>query len=199
MRNIIIIQLLIAVLFVSCITENEETVCQGFNLEQPTLNDELDYEIINAVLEADHIDLDFIQIVQETKYSFDGELFKLWLDEEGVDYDAVLLSDYTDKNNESSYLSDNNFQLSTIELIAQTEIECIFSVEAEGWDNYYKKYPKSTGIYSFSRPGINAAGDQAIIMYGKQAHYTSGWDSLIVLIKEDNAWVVSDEILIGLS
>jgi len=66
MRNIIIIQLLIAVLFVSCKTENEETVCQGFNLEQPTLNDEVDYEIINAVLKAYCVDLEFIHVEQET-------------------------------------------------------------------------------------------------------------------------------------
>ncbi|PLW97058.1 MAG: hypothetical protein C0593_09650 [Marinilabiliales bacterium] len=66
MRNIIIIQLLIAVLFVSCKTENEETVCQGFDLEQPTLNDEVDYEIITAVLDAYCINAEFVHIDQET-------------------------------------------------------------------------------------------------------------------------------------
>ena len=153
MRNIIIIQLLIAVLFVGCKTENEETVCQGFDLEQPTLNDELDYDVITAVLDAYCINAEFVHIDQETLSAYDVEFLSGWLDNEGVEYDSVLLSSYSDNNNSHYYLSASNFGINTVELLAPAEQDCIFSVDLEGWNNYYKKYPKSTGIFSFSRPG----------------------------------------------
>jgi len=46
MRKIIIIQLLVTILLLSCKKDNEEPLCMDFKLEQSTLNNELDYEIM---------------------------------------------------------------------------------------------------------------------------------------------------------
>ena len=194
MRKIIIIQLVVTILLVSCKKDNEETLCTDFKLEQSTLNSELDYEIINSVLATYFINSDFIHIVQETKSPVHSEFIKDKLESENIVIDSLLLSDYSEKNTIAYFLSSNNLELNTILLINPTETNCFFSVEFKGWANYYKKYPKSTGLYTFSRPGINSAGNQAIIEYGWQADYDKGMGYLVILEKENNKWIVTHRL-----
>ncbi len=194
MRKIIIIQLLITILLSSCEKNDEETLCADFKLEQSTLNNELDYEIINSVLEYYFINSDFVHIVQKTKSPIHIEFIKDKLASENIVFDSLLLSDYSEKNINSYYLSSNNFVLNTVQLINPKETNCIFSVEYKGWENYYKKYPKSTGLLTFSRPGINSTGNQAIIEYGWQANYDMGMGYLIILVKENNKWIVTKRL-----
>jgi len=194
MRKIIIIQLLVTILLLSCKKDNEEPLCMDFKLEQSTLNNELDYEIMNSVLETYFINSDFIHIVQKTKSPVHSEFIKDKLVSENIVFDSLLLSDYSEKNSNAYFLSSNNFELNTVRLINPTETNCFFSVEYKGWENYYKKYPKSTGLHTFSRPGINTTGNQAIIEYGWQANYDTGMGYLVVLEKVNNKWIVKNRI-----
>ncbi|HAL64618.1 MAG TPA: hypothetical protein DCP10_03490 [Bacteroidales bacterium] len=194
MRKIIIIQLLVTILLLSCKKDNEKTLCTDYKLEQSTLNNELDYEIINSVLETYFINSDFIHIVQKTTSPVHSEFIKDKLVSENIVFDSLLLSDYSEKNSNAYFLSSNNFELNTVRLINPTETNCFFSVEYKGWGNYYKKYPKSTGLHSFSRPGINNTGNQTIIEYGWQAHYDTGMGYLVVLEKVNNKWIVKNRM-----
>jgi len=194
MRKIIIIQLLFTILLLSCKKDGEETLCLGFIFEQSTLDSELDYEIINAVLETYFINADFIHIVQKTNSPVHSEFVKDKLESENIVFDSLLLTNYSEKNSEAYFLSGSNLELSTVRLINPAETNCIFSVEFKAWQNYYKKYPKSTGLHTFSRPGINAAENQAIVEYGWQADYTQGMGYLIVLVRENNKWIVTNRL-----
>ncbi|MBZ0243953.1 MAG: hypothetical protein K8F24_12100 [Bacteroidales bacterium] len=194
MRKITVIPLLCAFLLLSCEKESQETLCSGFAIEQSTLDSELDYEILNAVLETYFIHADFIHIVQKTNSPVHSEFVKDKLESENIVFDSLLLTDYSEKNSEAYFLSGNNLGLNSVRLINHAEINCIFSVEVKAWQNYYKKYPKSTGLYSFSRPGINAAENQAVVEYGWQADYTQGMGYLIVLVRENNKWIVTNRL-----
>ncbi|MCK9451867.1 MAG: hypothetical protein M0Q90_09275 [Bacteroidales bacterium] len=194
MRKLIIIQLLFTFLLLGCEKDNEETLCSGFILEHPTLDCELDYEIINDVLETYFIHADFIHIDQKTHSPVFSEFVKDKLESENIVFDSLLLTNYSEKNSEAYFLSGNNLRLNTVRLINHAEINCFFSVEFKAWQNYYKKYPKSTGLHTFSRPEINAAGNQAIVEYGWQAGYTQGMGYLIVLVRENNKWIVTNRL-----
>lgn len=190
MRKIIIIQLLIAILFFSCKKESEEELCSDFKLEEPTLNDETDYEIINAVLETYFIDFDFLHIVQKTKTTVHIELIEDKLASENIVLDSLTKSDFLEKNESEFYLSNDILKFNSAHLISNAEFNCFFSAEYQGWEDYYNRYPKSTGIHTFTRPGINDSGTQAIIEYGWQAHYDTGMGYFIILEKENNIWQI---------
>ena len=194
MKKIIVIQLLLVVILFSCKKEDEDNLCQDFELEQPSLIDDVEYEIINAFLEANFIDADFVHIDQETKSPVHIQFIEDKLTSENIHLDTLLLPDYVEKNQHAYFFSVDNFSLNTAQLINPLEIDCIFSVELKGWENYYTKYPKSTGIYTFYRPGINAAGNQAIVEYGWQAAYDTGMGYLLVLEKESNKWIVKHRL-----
>jgi len=192
MKKIIIIQLLIVILFLSCKKESEEKLCSDFKLEEPTLSNETEYEIINAVLETYYIDFDFLHIVQKTKSTVHIGLIEDKLASENIVLDSLLKSDFLEKNESEFYLSNDISNFNTAHLISTAEFNCFFSVEYKGWENYYKKYPKSTGIHSFTRPGINDSGNQAIIEYGWQTNYDTGMGYFIILEKENNIWKVKN-------
>lgn len=195
MKKFIFIQLLVGIsLILSCEKKSEETLCENFKLEQSTLNDEIDYEIINTLLGTHFNNFDYVHIIQKTKATVYDEFIEDKLASENIVFDSTLISDYSEKNSNTYYFSFDNFELNTIQLINPSETNCFFNVEYRGWENYYKKYPKSNGLYTFSRPGINSAGNQAIIEYGWQADYDTGMGYLVVLEKENNKWIVTHRL-----
>jgi hypothetical protein len=59
----------------------------------------------------------------------------------------------------------------------------------DGWEEFYKIYPKSPGIITLSRPGFSKDGTIAVIYIGNQRHGVVGEGQIYVFQKIDGKWV----------
>jgi hypothetical protein len=76
------------------------------------------------------------------------------------------LENYIAKNQAASLISRKlNLQIAYI-LIRDRQVETIFAKSVlGGWRRFYRKYPRSPGIISFSRVGFNRNMDEALGIY----------------------------------
>jgi len=58
----------------------------------------------------------------------------------------------------------------------------------EGWDDFYKKYPASSGYITFSRVGFNSDGTKAVIYRETVCGSLCGYGGYILLSKDNGAW-----------
>ena len=189
MKTIIISVLFTAILLMSCGKEKEVKLCDGFKLEEPTLKDSLDYEIINTVIDSIYHNFNHIHINQNTNSYVLIEDLKERLLNHGINIDTLTLQNF-DKKNDVSYTFANEFNSNNVYLFGKDESECVFTGgdAYAKWENYYKKYPNSTGIYKFSRPGIY--NNIAIIEYGWLAGADIGEGYVVILEKANGRWTI---------
>ena len=72
--------------------------------------------------------------------------------------------------------------------------EAFFTADGDGWKRFYAKYPKSTGIYGFSRVGFNAANDQALVYLDWYGGYLAGLGQCVILAKSGDTWTVVQQV-----
>ncbi len=192
MKKLIIPILLIAILLMNCKDKETIEICDNFSLEEATLTENLDYEVINAILDEYYGDVKFMLIEQKTQPVYDLyiESAKRKLKDMGIK-DSSIFKDYRNKNNQQYFLSEK-LNRPNIKLINKLELNCLFSEKdaVENWEKYYRKYKFSSGNYTFARPGFNKNKDKAIIEYGYMAGPMTGEGSLVLLEKIDNKWKV---------
>jgi hypothetical protein len=68
-----------------------------------------------------------------------------------------------------------------------------------GWQHFYKKYPKSSGIWTLSAVGYNAAGTEALVYVGHSCGSLCGTGHLILAAKENDRWVVKNRLMLWIS
>lgn len=189
MKTIIISILFTTILLISCIEKEKIEMCDNFQLEKATLTDDLDYEIINTILDSIYSNFDYIHINQNTNFHVNLENIQERLLNHGINIDTLTLQNYK-KMNEVSYTFANKFNSSNVYLLGKDESECLFTGKDAyaKWENYYKKYPKSSGIYTFSRPGIY--NGIAIIEYGWMAGADKGEGYVVILEKVNDRWTI---------
>jgi hypothetical protein len=61
----------------------------------------------------------------------------------------------------------------------------------EGWGDFYRKYPNSSGYITFSRVGFNENGTRAIIYRETGCGALCGYGGYILLNKENGDWKVA--------
>jgi hypothetical protein len=200
MKRAFFLPLLLALFISGCNKKNAETICDDFLLETPTLTNESDYQIINLILENYYSDYQLINIVQKTDgtSSLEIDYIKTAFERNDIEYDSLSLIDYSEKNICYYYLSDN-FPLEAVQLINPQELNCIFSNQDNGWEKYYQKYPESNGYLSFSRPGFNPEGNQAIIEYAWYGGYLAAEGYLVHLEKTGGSWKIAHHLITWIS
>lgn len=62
------------------------------------------------------------------------------------------------------------------------------------WDEFYEKYPGSSGIIEFSRPGYSTDGRQALIYVSRTSGGLAGSGYLVLLELKDRKWVIVGEM-----
>ncbi len=113
-----------------------------------------------------------------------------------VFWDPVILKD-------SVYYLENRFSVApkTVSLITAEEIQYIFSnsdINA-GWEEFYRRYPNSSGTISFSRIAYNADKTQAMVDMGNMYASLGGEGRLIFLELENNGWKILLSMLTWIS
>lgn len=114
----------------------------------------------------------------------------------------IELSTFNDlikKNKFSDTLNINKFSSDKmIVLIDGLKLNEIFK-ESNGWDFFYKLYPNSQGILTFSKVGYNIKGSQALIYIGNQSDWRAGAGYYVLLEKKNEFWIEKGFTLIWIS
>ena len=84
-------------------------------------------------------------------------------------------------------------------LIGSKEMEDIFQIDRDGWDEFYQRYPDSPGTITLSRVGFNSYMNRALVYIGIQSHWRAGSGHFVLLLKENAAWKVQGETMIWIS
>ena len=84
------------------------------------------------------------------------------------DLDSIAYKNYIDNNNMSYNLDSAKFVDTGIKLISLDERDYLINNPDFGytWDEFYKKYPDSPGLFTLSRIGFNTDTACAILSYG---------------------------------
>ena len=73
-------------------------------------------------------------------------------------------------------------------LVSEKELDAFFKEGGGWWEEFYRKYPKSTGIATFSRVGFNADRTQALVYQGHSCGGLCGGGSYLLLVKSNGVW-----------
>ncbi len=126
-------------------------------------------------------DLDFDQLKNEFN-EFENEF-------ENIDIESETFKDFKNQNAQHRKLLNDEFpDDKNVYLITSDERKKIFKNNKRGWDKFYRKHPKSQGIFTFSNIGFNKEKNQALVYYGNQSHYLAGIGYLAYLVKIQNVW-----------
>lgn len=83
--------------------------------------------------------------------------------------------------------------------LANKEEQEFFNRKHDGWKEFYKKYPKAAGIWSFSQPGYNRAKDEAVLYVTHICGWLCGTGHLVFLTKADGRWKVKNRLFLWIS
>lgn len=195
MKRLILPQLLLILLITCCDNKPDDNSCPDVSIENPTLTDELDYDIFNAILSNYYSNLNYIHLVQKTEVVSANHIdyIKGKLTNVCLDYDSVSLEDYSEKNKNFYFLSPF-LLINNVKLINSEELDCFLSFKNSEWEKYYQKYPDSAGFFKFSLPGINTQEDMAIVEYTWHCGYNVAMGYLVILEKNNGVWIVKNRI-----
>ena len=111
--------------------------------------------------------------------------------------DQSLLDCYAARNGQSYRLADD-FDLGVrIVLLSNDKFNSIF--EGGGWDEFYRSYPTSPGIVTFSKVGFSSDRQRALVYMGNQSDYLAGIGQMILLGLQSDGWVVLNQLMIWIS
>ena len=82
------------------------------------------------------------------------------------------------------------------ELVGQKDLGQLFPKGEfdRAWTRFYTKYPKSSGIISFSNPGFNRDYTQAVVSTGRGCGGLCGAGYFVLLTKAQNVWTVKTKV-----
>jgi heat shock protein HslJ len=106
------------------------------------------------------------------------------------------LEDFRAKNAAAASLGGELQTRFSITVLTETELQERFGEDGEiNWAALKDAFPEVEGIYSLSKVGFNAAGDQALVHLGLESEgFTGGWYSLMV--KDRGRWMATTSFMI---
>jgi heat shock protein HslJ len=105
--------------------------------------------------------------------------------------DPQVLADFREKNAPPHALKDVLALPVPVTFVSQTEIDALREADgAVDWGLFNEQYPGADRIYTLSRVGFNAAGDQALVYLGLLSAGDSG-DFYSWLELDDGLWVAT--------
>jgi hypothetical protein len=115
---------------------------------------------------------------------------------------SETIEDFQTKNKENArfkkkFPTNANYTLMTID-----ELKESFNYKWDGdldWEGFYKKYPKSGGIFTFSRVGFSKDGQQALLFVTNWCRTLCGTGEYYLLKKENGEWKVVNKHMIWIS
>lgn len=84
-------------------------------------------------------------------------------------------------------------------LVDSTQLHSIFKKNGDPWPAFYKQFPGSGGLFTFSRVGFSADGTQALFYLRHTCGLLCGGGAYVVMEKRDGRWVIWKEITMWVS
>ena len=98
-------------------------------------------------------------------------------------------------NNDQSYTLDTSFTLKgDYSLMPQAEYSELLRSGSTSSEGFQAKYPGARGVFFFSRAGLNAARDQALVSMSYYCGSMCAEGGVFLMVKEDGAWKVKQEV-----
>lgn len=69
----------------------------------------------------------------------------------------------------------------------------------DGWQAFYESHPKAAGYWSFSRPGYDAAHDEALVYVTHSCGWLCGTGHVYLLSKQNGRWKVKNRLFLWIS
>jgi len=199
----LLISIIILALLPQCSKEDSGNSPE-FTLRDSDPLDDLDYSLYSLVLEELFTHTNTLVVRQEVRsggpinnHSFIQNLKGQYPELDTlVFWDPVLIKD-------SVYYLENKFSVPSkkVSLVSAEEIQYIFhdSEINDGWEEFYRRYPNSSGTISFSRIAYNPDKTQAMVDMGNIYGSLGGEGRLIFLKLENNEWKIFLIILTWIS
>jgi hypothetical protein len=107
-------------------------------------------------------------------------------------FDSSLLSALAQSAAQPLHLESQFTGAGKVLLVSQADLDAIFKTQdyQAGWDAFGKAYAGAHSYYTFSRVVFNTAGDQALMYFSTHCGGLCGGGNLVLLAKENGAWVV---------
>jgi hypothetical protein len=80
------------------------------------------------------------------------------------------------------------------QLVSSAQLEPIFCYHCGFWPAYYKKFPGSQGLLTFSRIGFSVDGTQAFFYYSNRCEGLCGTGEYVIMERHDGHWAIQQEI-----
>jgi hypothetical protein len=97
--------------------------------------------------------------------------------------------------NDQPYTLDANFALKrAYTLMPQAEYDELLRTGGASWEDFEGKYPQAKGVFFFSRAGLNAARDEAVVSISYYCGSLCTEGGVFLMVKQDGVWKVEQEV-----
>ena len=95
----------------------------------------------------------------------------------------------------SPYTLDPNFMLKrAYARMPQAEYAELLRAGGAGWKDLQANYPQAKGVFFFSRAGLNAARDEALVSISYTCGSLCAEGGVFWMVKQDGVWTVKQEV-----
>src|SRR5215469_721922 len=109
-------------------------------------------------------------------------------------------SDYVEKAHSTCAVKPEFGDPHSYKIIERDEVNNFFKKgTGKGWQEFYKRYPKSAGYWQFSRPGYNSTRDEALLYVSHSCGSLCGTGHLYLLSKQSGKWTVKNRVMLWIS
>jgi len=104
------------------------------------------------------------------------------------------LDAYRKVNGQPAFLRRSLHPTVDYQLVNRAQLEPIFCYHCGSWPAYYKRFPGSQGLLTFSRVGFNTDGTQAFFYYSNMCDGLCGTGEYVIMEKHDGRWAIQQVI-----
>lgn len=102
--------------------------------------------------------------------------------------------------NDQPYTLDRGFTLKdSYELMPQPEYEQLLRTAGTSWEDFEARYPQAEGVFLFSRAGLNATRDQALVTMSYYCGSLCLEGGMFLMEKQDGIWKVKQELVVWMA
>jgi hypothetical protein len=110
-----------------------------------------------------------------------------WLKSAENKSDRAMIYDFFRQNTTEQELPEELGSFDGVEFTPE-DVTNAFAENGKGWEEVYRKHPKSRGIVELSMVGFNPEGTKAIVYCGNQSDWLAGGGGTKIYKKTDGKW-----------
>ena len=110
------------------------------------------------------------------------------------DLPQELVQAYRLRNDQPYTLAPNFTLKRAYTLMPQAEYAALVQVGSTGLKDFEAKYPGAKGVFFFSRAGLNAARDEALVSMSYYCGSLCAEGGVFLMVKVDGVWKVEQEV-----